>query len=491
MAAKKQLLNYIQNSLEKGHSVEQISVALIKKGWDPKEVSKALLKVQERIKQQSVAAPPSPSKKMYISQILLCLGGLVVVIAGLLYAGINWSKWEPFARVFAIFFPMLICYMIGTLIYFREYKKQGIVFAVVGSLLFPLFLLVAFKEFELFDKPFNDNVGLTVTFLSLLLYFRLNFVFNSPIWTLLYQGMGLFAYYFFLRVLGVISYTWALQAWLFLIPGTAYLWLSLFYDRRGEQGKAYYSCALGALVLVLCSIHLLVDTFSNGIYFSLCIALSGFAYFVLGIWLERNSTKGYCSVSYIIGTGLVFFALQSFGGTLIEELTWGSTKLDQSREDSLGIMSGRKEPIHEITCWSNFIIGVIYLLIARFIAKLKDFKVERGIKYKTFFNFMGPFFVLGSIFGLGLFGNRPAYETLLLLLSLGFIFGSIPAQSRLFLYIGTLFLVIYIFSMAGEYFKDEAGWPMTLFGVGLISMGIGFVIGKVRKTYFQNNTSHQ
>src|SRR3989344_2402991 len=164
----KQILDYVQKSLEGGYSVEQISTALTEQGWNPTEINEALLKAQEIIQQKSAApvAPPVPPKKsewnielksLSASQILLYIGGLIVVLAGIIYIGINWSQWGSAARIFAILLTMLICYGAGVPMFFSsEHKKQGIVFLVVGSLLFPFFLSVMFKELEMFAKPFND-----------------------------------------------------------------------------------------------------------------------------------------------------------------------------------------------------------------------------------------------------------------------------------------------------------------------------------------------
>ena len=60
----KQILDYVQKSLEGGYSVEQISTALTGEGWNPTEINEALLKAQEIIQQKSVAplAPPNKSE---------------------------------------------------------------------------------------------------------------------------------------------------------------------------------------------------------------------------------------------------------------------------------------------------------------------------------------------------------------------------------------------------------------------------------------------
>ena len=473
----KQLLNYIQKSLEGGSLVEQIREALDGQGWNSIEINEALLKAQENIQQKAVApvasaAPPKKLKgdiklkNLSASRILLYLGGLIIVLAGIIYIGINWSQWRSEAWILAIFLPMFICYMAGTRMFFsREYKNQGIVFVVVGSLLFPLFLSVAFKELELFIQPFNVNFNLIVSLLTFVLYLGFSFVFSFPIWAFLYQGAGLFLYYYSWKFLGVVETAWEPTfAWLFLIPGTAYLFFSLLYDRLKKKDEAYFSYILGTLVLIVSFGQLL---FSKE-YSPWLFILFGFAYFSFGAGLEMSKKK-YFSAPYWIGAILIFFSFLHFGfeGTFLKGFFTGSAEYNQ-----------------DIVGWSNVITGVVYLLIAWLVSKLKKFQMKEGAWYKEFFNPMGSLFFLGAIFYLGLHGKKLVYETLLLLSSLGFIFGSIPKRSRQFLYTGTLFLVIYIFSIGGEYFKDDAGWPIILFITGLISMGIGVVIERIRRIYF-------
>ncbi len=479
----KQILDYVQKSIEGGHSVEQISAALIRQSWNHTEINEALLKAQEIIQQKSAApiAPPAPQKKsewdielksLSASQILLYLGGLIVVLAGIIYIGINWSEWGSAARIFAILLPMLICYGAGVPIFFSdEHKKQGIVFLVVGSLLFPFFLSVMFKELEMFVEPFNDNFNLTVSLLSFVLYLVSSFIFRFPIWAFLYQSEGLFVYYFFLKLIGIESvFEKPTMAWLFLIPGTAYLFLSLFYDKNEQKDEGYYSYAIGALVLVLSFVSLFGETLTkNKEYIAWLLLICGVVYFLLGIFYEKTNFKKYCRAPYLIGAGIIFFSLLrlAIDGTLLKDFTRSTASYDR-----------------DIVGWSNVIVGVIYLVFAYVVEKLKKLQLEEAPKYKEFFNLFGPFLVLGAIFYLGLDGKKPVYETLLLLASLGFIFGSITKLDRQYLISGTLFLIFYIFSIGGEYFQNEVGWPITLFVAGLASMGVSIVIEKIRRKYF-------
>ena len=166
------------------------------------------------------------------------------------------------------------------------------------------------------------------------------------------------------------------------------------------------------------------------------LLILGAFYFLIGIYYEKINFKHH-RVPYFLGAYIIFFSLWRLeaGGTLLRDLT-GSTEYNRS-----------------IIGWSKVSVGVIYLLLAWGIEKLRNLKIVQGLKYKELFNFVGPLWVLWAIFNLGLGGSKPLYETLLLLSSLGFIFGSIPMASRKFLHLGTLFLIIYIFSIGSEYFN--------------------------------------
>ena len=88
------------------------------------------------------------------------------------------------------------------------------------------------------------------------------------------------------------------------------------------------------------------------------------------------------------------------------------------------------------------------------------------------------------------YGKQPLFETLILIGSLVFIFSSVLRQSKIFLYEGTFFLVIYIFSIGYEYFQNQIGWPLTLLVAGLLSMFTGLMIEKLRKRYFKANQNN-
>lgn len=91
------------------------------------------------------------------------------------------------------------------------------------------------------------------------------------------------------------------------------------------------------------------------------------------------------------------------------------------------------------------------------------------------FNLVGAWAWLLPAFVIGLEDKLPAWEMLLLLESLAIIAWSVVRQSRVLLYSGALFLLVYIADLNFEYFRDQLGLPAVLLisGVALIAVGLG------------------
>ena len=483
MSVDKRIINYVQGTLGRGYLVEQIKSALTTQGWSQPEIDDTILQVQneQKLNQAATTAPPAPPKHtnklivpshLSVSQVLLYLGGIIMVLAGIIFVGINWSQWGSIARVFAILLPLLICHAIGLRLWFIEQNKsQGIVLLVVSALLFPFFLSVLFFETHTFRVPFNEGFNLTVSLLSLFLYLIFSYVFKHPIWSLIYQSAGLFAYYSFIQLLGLrYSAERDTMPWLFLVPGILYLYLATLYEKYQFRIQAHYSYVMSTVVVTVAFLQILSsmlhDPFTNTLWLLL---IAGIVFFLIGVLLERTNHLQFCLAPYRVGAIIVFLAL--FRLTAEGSLLIGF----------VGTGFGHTSNLYG---WTNLITGFIFLLIANVLGVLPKYQLNEAGQFKGFYNLVGSFWILAAIFYLGLEGPRPIYETLLLITSLVFIFGSIPKRAKEFLLTGTLFLIVYIFAIGGEYFQDQVGWPITLFATGLTCMGIGIAIEKVRRKYF-------
>ena len=68
-------------------------------------------------------------------------------------------------------------------------------------------------------------------------------------------------------------------------------------------------------------------------------------------------------------------------------------------------------------------------------------------------------------------------------LSFGVLFLSVYLKARLFLIFGTIYLMIYILKITGEYFTSGFGWALSLIIVGFALMGIGYFAFYLNKKY--------
>jgi hypothetical protein len=464
--ANNSLDEYINKSLALGFSQDQIRVVLKTKGWDDNAITTAFNKDQPA---------PRESTKFHASKILLYIGGLITIIAGVTYIGTSWSTWNAYIRILAIFIPLAISYFSGAHLFTKtDHKHNGIVFLVVGSLLFPLFLYVFVNELHL--VPPGDNFhywkGFIISFFSLINFLLLGRLYKHPSWTFYSLATILASLSYLLNGLGIESIRNPLHSWIMMVPSTFLFYICYQYEKSQEKSKALYAYLVGLAGLVLSFLVLFGLSYTHN-YVVWLLLLSGGAYFGFGAWMEKRSMQAYGSTLYFIGAVLTFLSL---------------TRLASEGFYISGLL-GVSVPNLELVQWSQVIVGAIFIAIAWILNKTASIGLKDGSRYRELFYFMGPLFVLGGVYTLGLNGQHIFYETLLLVLSLVFILSSIYTNLKQFLYFGTLFLVVYIFSIGAEYFKDSIGWPLTLFVAGISSMLIGIVTDRLKKKFFKTDIS--
>lgn len=187
-------------------------------------------------------------------------------------------------------------------------------------------------------------------------------------------------------------------------------------------------------------------------------------YIVVGFIFEQQKKAAFSRYPFVLGFLVMYFSLSFLG------FTGGLLNPFGKPFDTTPFMSGA----------STSVTGLLFLAIAYLADKTKGQNFEELPKYARFFNLFGAANVLGGISRLGYGGKEFIYETLLLLASLGFIFASKWRGSLSWLYIGAIFLVIYLFGLGAEYFQDKVGWPITIVIAGLLSMGVALLVQKLR-----------
>ena len=125
------------------------------------------------------------------------------------------------------------------------------------------------------------------------------------------------------------------------------------------------------------------------------------------------------------------------------------------------------------------VAGISYLLIGYAFAKNEKAPLS-GFLYS--FGILG---FLGAAFALG--GWSPTqnvfWELIFPGLALGTLFMSVYLKTRSFLTFGSLFLMIYILKITGEYFTSGLGWPLSLVLAGLMLIAVGYLYVYLKKKY--------
>lgn len=125
------------------------------------------------------------------------------------------------------------------------------------------------------------------------------------------------------------------------------------------------------------------------------------------------------------------------------------------------------------------IVALSYILMGYYFAR------EHTSAISNFLYNFGIIGLLGSALALG--GWTPEqhafWELVYPLLVFGAIFASIYIKNKTFLTWGTIFLMIYIMKITGEYFSTGLGWPLALVLAGLAMIGVGYMSVSLKKKY--------
>ncbi len=94
---------------------------------------------------------------------------------------------------------------------------------------------------------------------------------------------------------------------------------------------------------------------------------------------------------------------------------------------------------------------------------------------------------LGAALSLGGWSPEQStfWELLFPLLVFGALYASVYVRSTAFLTFGTIFLMLYILKITGEYFTGSLGWPLALVVAGLLLIAVGYLSLSIKRKYLK------
>lgn len=130
-------------------------------------------------------------------------------------------------------------------------------------------------------------------------------------------------------------------------------------------------------------------------------------------------------------------------------------------------------------------VGISYICLGYYLSSTEQ-KELTGALYG-----FGSLFALGAALALG--GWKPSqdvlWEVIYPALICGVLFLSVQLKSKAFLTFGTIFLMVYILKITGEYFSGTLGWPLSLMICGIALIGIGYYAFSLNKKYLSTATT--
>jgi hypothetical protein len=239
------------------------------------------------------------------------------------------------------------------------------------------------------------------------------------------------------------------------------IWALLFAANLSRQGKSPATSAVFFMIGgALLPLGLSVTLNAIGLHFNYDlenIIITGICFCVF-LLLQLRFPREVLLLFCILFGSMFFFASTNYLNNIYDVLT-----------------------LDTLSDYQVMILGLGYLLVGRGVANQTDNDMS-GILY-----LVGGFLILAASFDLGglLFENRTyvfweIVSPILVLLS--FLF-SIPLQSKALLYLGAIFLIIYIYSISNKfaYLFGNLGWPGVLIGAGALLMLLGYLIVNVQK----------
>lgn len=141
------------------------------------------------------------------------------------------------------------------------------------------------------------------------------------------------------------------------------------------------------------------------------------------------------------------------------------------------IVDGQFYQHEDLYAYLTMIIGISYLSLAH------AFRNGWNKKLVEILYFLGIGGFLGAAFSR--VSDSYLWELLYFLIVFGTLFLSVYLKSRIILVMSTLFLIIHVSYITGEYFADSIGWPISLVILGFIFIGLGYASITINKKYIK------
>lgn len=129
----------------------------------------------------------------------------------------------------------------------------------------------------------------------------------------------------------------------------------------------------------------------------------------------------------------------------------------------------------DFLAYMTMFIGISYLIFGYV------FRDNNYRKLVAPLNFFGSVFLLGA--GFSQVFEHDLWKLLFFVMTVAGVVVSVFLKSRVILIMSTLFLIIHMVYITGEFFANSLGWPLALVILGFIFIGLGYVSININRKF--------
>lgn len=246
---------------------DRIRATLAAQGWTEADVRDAWTAATAQLQVNTLPVPKKPRHRVTAADMLLFVGGLIIIVAVFLLILPGWGEWAPWAHIVATVLPTIILVAAGLALWPKEeHRHAAHMFLVTGGLVFPLALGITLRE--LAPAGFEDrHLLLTAAVITTVVYGLAYRRFRRVVWILLAVLASLIGYQALLQVIGVDRWDLADPwSWGYVLYGLLAFGLGLLVERSAQRyaSRPFYFFGVAALIIALSVLGLTGHLFGSG-----------------------------------------------------------------------------------------------------------------------------------------------------------------------------------------------------------------------------------
>lgn len=253
--SQRQLVTFLLARRAAGSAPTDAAEAAKVAGWNDQDIVDASVQVEKFVQATSAPLGPQRRHRLRLNEVLIFLGGLIVIAGTILLISPSWGDWNTLARMLVISIPSATLLIVGDRISRSQSTRSAFLFLLVGSILLPVTLGVVL--WEVVGQHTNEApLFLLTSILTGCYYLWAAWRYHHLTWTAL-------------ACITTVGVFFSTLAWAAIDDPRIWLWAGVGYgsimyasgllleqQKKVFESRSPYFFGVAALIISLCSLAL-------------------------------------------------------------------------------------------------------------------------------------------------------------------------------------------------------------------------------------------